>query len=59
MKETEEYDSFLLSNLYELRTGAENLARRYAESQGKQEVTLDDIYDAMATTACVTEEQQE
>ena len=59
MKETEEYDSFLLSNFYELRTGAENLARRYAESQGKQEVTLDDIYDAMATTACVTEEQQE
>lgn len=59
MKEMWEYDSFLLSNFYELRIGAESLARKYARLQGKQEVTLNDIYYAMATTTCVTEEQLE
>lgn len=54
-----DYDIFLTTNFYELRIESEKLARVYAKSIGKLEVTLDDIYSALATTACVTEIQQE
>lgn len=53
------YGPFLANNFYELRIGAEKLARVHALSEGKREVTLDDIYKALSTTACITEKQQE
>ena len=57
MQRVGEYDSFLISNFYELRTGAEELARVYATANGKREITLDDIYRSLMTTACITLEQ--
>ena len=59
MQRVGEYDSFLISNFYELRTGAEELARVYATANGKREITLDDIYRSLMTTACITLEQKE
>lgn len=50
---------FLADNFYELRVGSERLARYHARQKKKQEVTLDDIYKALSTTACITEEQIE
>ena len=55
----EKFDLFLRTNFYELRVGAEELARLQMDGKSRQEVTLDDIYEAMGTTVCVTEEQQE
>ncbi len=53
------FDSFLCANFYELRSGAERLARRYARSAGREEVTLDDIYKILSMTTGVSEEQLE
>lgn len=53
------YPAFLADNFYELRTGAERLARAHARSEGKREITLDDIYRALSTTTCITAKQQE
>ena len=58
LQEVDEYPSFVSENFYELRVGAEGLARRYAGEAGKYEVTLDNIYKALATTACISETQQ-
>ncbi len=51
------FTSFLCTNFYELRTGAERLARRYARSAGKEEITLDDIYKVLSMTTNISEEQ--
>lgn len=60
IRQTGGYDSYLFENFCALRTGAEELARIHAaKSHGKQEITLDDIYRALATTACITDRQQE
>lgn len=53
------YSAFLADNFFELRTGAERLARAQARSEGKQEITLGDIYRALSTAACMTVQQQE
>lgn len=52
------FDSFFSANFYELRTGAEELARQVARVDGRQDVTIEEIYKALATTACITEIQQ-
>lgn len=59
MYELNRYDSFLCANFYDLRSGAEKLARRYARSAGKEEITLDDIYKTLSTTTNLSEEQLE
>lgn len=53
------FPSYFAENFYELRVGAEELARLHGSGNGKQEITLDDIYKALATTACISEVQQE
>ncbi len=53
------YDSFIVENFYELRKGAEELARVHAAKNGEQEITLDGIYQALASTTCVTRAQLE
>lgn len=55
---TGQYGPFLADNFYELRIGSEKLARVHAVSEGKKEITLEDIYKALSTTACITEKQQ-
>ena len=59
IQENGEYSTFLAGNFYELRVGAEELARLYANENRKQEITLDDIYKALATAACITEKEKE
>ena len=58
IQKTGEYIPYLADNFYELRVGAEGLARRYASEAGRYEIRLDDIYHALATTACISEAQQ-
>lgn len=53
-----EYPSFFTENFYELRIGAEELARAHIQERGKQEVTLNDIYQILAAASCLTEQQQ-
>lgn len=53
------YNEFFVENFYELRVGAEKLARCDASFNGKQEITLDEIYKILATTSCITDTQQE
>lgn len=57
MCEMNQFDSFLCANFYELRSGSERLARRYARSAGKEEITLDDIYKILSMTTKISEEQ--
>lgn len=59
IQEQKEYSSFISRNFYELRVGAEELARMNAVSTGKAEVTLDDIYRAFGATSSVSETQLE
>jgi predicted HAD superfamily hydrolase len=59
LQQQERYDSFLTTNFYELRKGAEKLAQHFADLYGKREITLDDIYRTLAMTACVSEKQEE
>lgn len=47
--------SFIRDNFYELRIGAENAARKYFYSKEIQDVTLEQIYEVMGRTACLTE----
>lgn len=46
--------SFIRDNFYELRIGAESAARRYFYSKEIQDVTLEQIYEVMGRTACLT-----
>ncbi len=59
IKGSREYPPFLKDNFYELRVESEKLAKEHAVREGKQEITLGDIYKALATNGCITEEQQE
>jgi len=59
MYELDRYDSFLCTNFYELRSGAERLARQYARSAGRGEITLDDIYKTLSLTTSLSEGQLE
>ena len=59
IQEQRQYASFISENFYELRVGAEELAYINACSNGKLEVTLDEIYQALGTTSCVSETQLE
>jgi len=47
--------SFIRGNFYELRIGAESVARKYFYSKEIQDVTLEQIYDVMGRTSCLTE----
>ena len=58
IRESREYPSFFTENFYELRIGAEELARTHIQKRGKQEVTLNDIYRILASVSCLTEQQQ-
>lgn len=52
-------DEYIIENFYELRIHSEELARRAAAYQQTEEVTLKDIYAAMAVCGCLGEEQKE
>ncbi len=58
IRESREYPPFFTENFYELRIGAEELARTHIQESGKQEVTLNDIYRILASVSCLTEQQQ-
>jgi predicted HAD superfamily hydrolase len=45
-------------NFYDLRRHAEELARLNGISKGIEEVTLEDIYEALATTGCLLAKEQ-
>ena len=45
--------TYILENFYELRIQSEELARKAGNFQGKEEVTLEDIYEAMAVSGCL------
>ena len=47
IQESREYPSFFTENFCELRIGAEELARVHIRDSGKQEVTLNDIYQML------------
>jgi predicted HAD superfamily hydrolase len=49
---------YIKTNFYELRIHAENLARLNNESNGIEEVSLEDIYQAMAMTGCLSTSEQ-
>ncbi len=59
IKRSGKYPLFLADNFYELRVGSERLARYHARQEKKQEITLDQIYKALSTTACITADQIE
>ena len=59
IQESREYPSFFTENFCELRIGAEELARVHIRDSGKQEVTLNDIYQMLAAVSCLTKRQQE
>ena len=50
-------DGYVVENFFELRIHSEELARRAGRYQGREEVTLYDIYKAMAVCGCLEEEQ--
>ena len=49
---------YIASNFYELRIHAEELARANNQRNGIEEVSLDDIYEAMALTGCLSSEDK-
>lgn len=51
------WDDYLLRNFYQLRYQSEKLARDSNHNQGIEEITLDDIYRAMALCGCLDEAQ--
>lgn len=57
----EEYglDPWVRDNFYELRVHSEELARKAGAFQRVEEVTLEDIYRAMAVCGCLSTGQQE
>ena len=59
IQESREYPSFFTENFCELRIGAEELVRVHIRDSGKQEVTLNDIYQMLAAVSCLTKRQQE
>ncbi len=59
LRRMEEYAPYLRENFHDLRKGAEELARLQAREEGREEVTLDEIYRALATTASLRDGQQE
>lgn len=50
---------YIIDNFYELRVHSEELARKSGLCQQKEEVTLPDIYEAMAVCGCLDGGQQE
>ena len=59
-QEREEYglDEFVVDNFFELRVHGEELARKSKEMQWIEEVTLQDIYDAMSLCGCISSGQK-
>lgn len=57
-QEYQEISGHISANFYELRINAEDLARLNNKSKGIEEVTLEDIYTAMATSGCLSLEEQ-
>ena len=52
-------DAYVIDNFFELRVHGEELARKAGIRQGVEEVTLHDIYEAVAVCGCLEEEQIE
>lgn len=52
-------ESYVIDNFYELRIHSEELARKAGVFQRREEVTLEDIYAAMAVCGCISREQQD
>jgi predicted HAD superfamily hydrolase len=49
---------YIVANFYDLRINAEMLARANNQGKGIEEVNLDDIYQAMALTGCLSSEDK-
>lgn len=56
-KEQHGLDEYIIDNFFELRIHSEELARKSNSFQKKEEVTLYDIYKAMALCGCVDDGQ--
>lgn len=52
-------DDYVIDNFFELRIHSEELARKAGKFQNVEEVTLRDIYEAMALCGCISETQIE
>ena len=52
-------DAYVIDNFFELRIHGEELARNAGLRQGVEEVTLHDIYEAVAVCGCLKERQIE
>lgn len=44
---------YIRNNFFQLRINAEKLARHVCNARGDEELTLNDIYEALATTGCI------
>lgn len=51
-------DGYIKENFWSLRIHAEELARLHYQRDGIEDVTLDQIYEAMGTIGCITPEEQ-
>ena len=58
-QESNGLEDYVVENFYELRIQSENLIRKAGSFQQIEEVTLHDIYVAMAVCGCINEEQIE
>lgn len=58
-KDVNGMDAYVIDNFFELRIHSEELARKAGVSQRVEEVTLDDIYKAMALCGCLEKGQIE
>lgn len=58
-KDANGIDAYVIDNFFELRIHSEELVRKAKLSRGVEEVTLDDIYKAMALCGCLEKEQIE
>ena len=56
-RESSGLDDYIIENFYELRMHSEEFARQVARHRQIEEVTLIDIYEAMATTGCLNQDQ--
>ena len=58
-KQTNGVDDYVIDNFYELRIHSEELSRKAGAFQQIEEVTLHDIYRAMAVCGCIDDKQIE
>lgn len=58
-RESNGLDDYIIGNFYELRTYSEEFARQVGRHRQIEEITLRDIYEAMAATGCLSQVQIE